>query len=169
MLKKFLQSDTFDYFCSPKFNAGQKYPATLAQSVEQRIRNAQVGSSSLPSGSKYRERPQSLSLYLEPLMWHLFYRGISPDPSRSARPAEAGCKERLWGLSFCLEPLTWQFWGRSNGMVDTYITLCSVEPICGIGPDHSVRPTPKQRETYPITWPDLPRHDRYSHPALAIE
>ena len=42
------------------------------------------------------------------------------------------------------------FWGRSNGMVDTYITLCSVEPICGIGPDPSVRPTPKDTDTYPI-------------------
>lgn len=41
------------------------------------------------------------------------------------------------------------FWGRSNKWVDTYTARCSAKLICGIGPDHSVRPTPKRSRTYP--------------------
>ena len=51
-------------------------------------------------------------------------------------------------------------WGRSNKRVDTYITQSSAKPICGIDPDHSVRPTPKYGRTYPSIVP--------AHPVLAV-
>ena len=51
--KTVFQLRNFDYICSPFPREMQQ--ATLAQSVEQRIRNAQVVSSSLMSGSGKRE------------------------------------------------------------------------------------------------------------------
>ena len=55
-------------------------------------------------------------------------------------------------------------WGRSNKLVYTYTARCSARSICGIGPGHSVRPTPYHGQTYPniksgqemtrISWPD---------------
>ena len=51
-------------------------------------------------------------------------------------------------------------WGRSNGMIGTYPIGGPRWPILGVSPTSFVRPTPKQRETYPAGYIREPRSGR---------
>ena len=51
------------------------------------------------------------------------------------------------------------FWGRSDGMGQTYTARVAAGPIRGVGPRPFVGPTPLVPGTYPRNAGDLPHED----------
>ena len=89
-------------------------------------------------------------------------------------PSRSHGHGRPWFFRSCLLPATpfdgigpAVFWGRSNGLVGTYINKRPEWSFCGVGLHVFIRPTPKISKTYPYAGTTSPAGMYQSQPSTA--